>query len=87
MTTIEPAQIDTALALLEAAIEQVQATSLDDLTPDEELALVSRMEVLRRPLDHGTDHAAGHLDVSGAFSLDGHKTAKGALLAIGRLSG
>ena len=42
---------------------------------------------MRRRLDHGTDLAAGHLDVSAAFSLDGHKTAKGALKAIGRLSG
>ena len=37
--------------------------------------------------DAGTDRTAGHLDRSAAFSSDGHKTAKGALKAIGRLSG
>lgn len=57
------------------------------LAPLEELALVGRLEVLRRRLDHGTDRAAGHLDRSAAFSLDGHKSAKGALKATGRMSG
>ncbi|HSP02560.1 MAG TPA: DUF222 domain-containing protein [Acidimicrobiales bacterium] len=76
-----------ALAVLEDAVGLVQAADLGGLSPREELALVRRLEVLRRRLDHGTDVAAGHLDASAAFSLDGHKTAKGALKAIGRLSG
>jgi len=82
-----PAPIDEALAVLEAAVGLVQAADLDGLSPAEELALVGRLEVLRRRLDHGTDLVAGHLDVSAAFSLDGHRTAKGALKAIGRLPG
>jgi hypothetical protein len=85
--TFEPPDLDAALACLEHAVEQVQAASLDGLSPADELALVSRLEVLRRRLDHGTDAVAGHLDRSAAFSLDGHKTAKGALKAIGRLPG
>lgn len=79
--------VEAALGALEEAVELVQRAGLDDLSPAEELALVARLEVLRRRLDHGTDRAAGHLDRSAAFSLDGHKTAKGALKAIGRLSG
>ncbi|MDP3400615.1 MAG: DUF222 domain-containing protein, partial [Brevundimonas sp.] len=79
--------LDAALAALDHAVGLVQAADLDDLTPAEELALVGRLEVLRRRLDHGTDRAAGHLDRSAAFSFDGHKTAKSALKAIGRLSG
>jgi hypothetical protein len=85
---LEPAvALDSALAALDDAVGLVQAAELDGLSPAEELALVGRLEVLRRRLDHGTDRAAGHLDRSAAFSFDGHKTAKGALKAIGRLSG
>ena len=78
---------DAALKALEAAVGMVQAVDLDGLSPKEELALVGRLEKLRRRLDHGTDRTVAHLDASAAFSLDGHKTAKGALKAIGRLSG
>ena len=78
---------DAALKALEAAVGMVQAVDLDGLSPKEELALVGRLEKLRRRLDHGTDCTVAHLDASAAFSLDGHKTAKGALKAIGRLSG
>lgn len=85
--TLESTDLDAALAALEEAVGRVQTVSLDGLGPAEELALVARLEVLRRRLDHGTARAAGHLDASAAFSLDGHKTAKGALQAIGRLSG
>jgi len=79
--------LDVALAALEDAVGLIQAAALDGLSPAEELALIGRLEVLRRRLDHGTDRAAGHLDRSAAFSFDGHKTANGALKAIGRLSG
>ena len=79
--------VGDALDLLEVAVGMVQAADLDGLSPKEELALVGRVEKLRRRLDHGTDRTVAHLDASAAFSLDGHKTAKGALKAIGRLSG
>ncbi len=85
--TLEVTDLDTALAALDHAVGLVQSARLDGLAPAEELALVARLEVLRRRLDHGTDVAAGHLDHSAAFSLDGHKSAKGALKAIGRLAG
>ena len=76
-----------ALDALDDAVAQIQVADRDGLSPAEELALLGRLEEMRRRLDHGTVLAAGHLDASAAFSLDGHKTAKGALKAIGRLSG
>ena len=82
-----PDDLVTALDALDVAVASVQAADRDSLSPAEELALLGRLERLRRRLDHGADLAAGHLDGSAAFSLDGHKTAKGALKAIGRLSG
>jgi hypothetical protein len=80
-------EVGQALDVLEEAVSGFQEADLDVLEAAEELALVGRLEVLRRRLDHGTDRAAGHLDHSAAFSFDGHKTAKGALKAIGRVSG
>ena len=85
--TMVRSDLEEALDALEVAVEQVARAELDQLSAPEELALVGRLEQLRRRLDAGTDRTAGHLDRSGAFSLDGHKTAKGALKAIGRLSG
>jgi len=85
--TMVRSDLDEALDALEVAVEQVASAELDQLPAAEELALVGRLERLRRRLDAGTDRAAGHLDRSAAFSLDGHKSAKGALKAIGRLSG
>lgn len=85
--TIVRSDLHEALDALEVAVEQVGCAELDQLSAEEELALVGRLEQLRRQLDAGTDRAAGHLDRSAAFSLDGHKSAKGALKAIGRLSG
>ncbi|HSP04277.1 MAG TPA: DUF222 domain-containing protein [Acidimicrobiales bacterium] len=85
--TFEPNELEAALNALDDAVGLVQSASLDGVSPKEELALVRRLEELRRRLDHGTDQAVGHLDAGAAFSIDGHKTAKGALKAIGRLSG
>jgi Domain of unknown function (DUF222) len=85
--TMVRSDLDEALDALEVAVERVADAELDGLSAEEELALVGRLERLRRRLDAGTDRTAGHLDRSAAFSFDGHKTAKGALKAIGRLSG
>lgn len=85
--TMVRSDLDEALDALEVAVEQVSCAELDQLSAAEELAVIGRLERLRRRLDAGTDRAAGHLDRAAAFSLDGHKSAKGALKAIGRLSG
>jgi hypothetical protein len=84
---LESTDLGAALTALDDAVASVQSAALDGISPEEELVLVRRLEVLRRRLDHGTDLTVGHLDSSAAFSADGHKTAKGALKAIGRLSG
>jgi len=85
--TLVRTDLDESLEALEAGVEGFLSADLDQLTAKEELALVQRLEVLRRRLDAGTDRAAGHLDRTGAFALDGHRGAKGALKAIGRLPG
>ncbi len=85
--TLVRSGLDQSLDRLEEGVDELLAAELEGLTAEEELRLVGRLERLRRRLDAGTDRTAGHLDRSAAFSLDGHKTAKGALVAIGRLSG
>ncbi len=85
--TMERTTFEAALGALESAVGLVQSVSFDDLSPAEELLCLRRLEVARRRLDHATDRCADHLDAGAGFSLDGHKTAKGALQAIGRLSG
>lgn len=80
-------ELADSLDALDVAVQQLQSADLDQLSAKEELELVRRLEVIRRRIDAGTDRAAAHLDRSAAFSFDGHKSAKGALKAIGRLSG
>lgn len=79
--TLVRSDLDVSLDVLEDGVDQLLSADLDQLSAEEEL------EQLRRRLDAGTDRAAGHLDRSAAFSLDGHRSAKGALVAIGRLAG
>ncbi len=79
--------LESSLDSLEEGIDQFQSADLEQLSAEEELRLAGRIEVLRRRLDAGTDRAAGHLDRSAAFCLDGHKSAKGALKAVGRVPG
>jgi hypothetical protein len=57
-------EVAHALDVLDAAVRGFQVADLDPLAPAEELALVGKLEVLRRRLDHGTDRAAEHLDRS-----------------------
>src|SRR5688572_29311826 len=65
--TMVRSDLDEALDALEVAVEKVASAALDQLPAVEELALVGRLERLRRRLDAGTDRAAGHLDRSAAF--------------------
>lgn len=85
--TAARSDLEASLDTLELGVVQLLDADLGQLSAEEELRLVGRLEALRRRLDAGTDRAAGHLDRSGAFALDGHRSAKGALKAIGRLSG
>ncbi|HEX4903503.1 MAG TPA: DUF222 domain-containing protein [Acidimicrobiales bacterium] len=86
LTIVRP-DLEVALDSLAESIEEVLTADLGQLSAAEELALVGRLEQLRRRLDAGTDRAADHLDRSAAFSHDGHRSAKAALKAIGRLPG
>ena len=86
-TGVEPPAVSDSLDALESEISSLQAVDLDVLNPADELATLRRLEVLRRRLDHATDRAAGHLDRSCAFGLDGHRNARSALKHLGRLSG
>jgi len=85
--TLVRSDLESSLDALEDVVSRLLEADLDQLSAEAELRLAGRLEVLRRRLDAGTDRAAGHLDRSAAFSLDGHRSAKGALKAIGRLSG
>jgi hypothetical protein len=89
VTEVRPESVASPdpLGVLAEGVDAFASADLDQLSAEEELQLVRRLEVLRRRLDAATDRAAGHLDRSAAFSLDGHRSAKGALKAIGRLSG
>lgn len=84
--TIDPPTIDTALDALEAAADLLQVADLDN-APADELKAARRLDTVLRRIGHGTDRAAGHLDVSAAFSLDGHANARSALKHLGRLTG
>jgi len=86
LTLVRP-DVDVALEILTDGVEALLSADLDQLCAHEELALVGRLEQLRRRLDAATDQTAAHLDRSAAFSLDGHRSARGALKAIGRLPG
>ncbi len=79
--------VDDAVDALEQAVASFLSADLGQLSAAEELRLVGRLEKVRRRLDAGTDRSVGHLDRSGAFSLDGYKSAKGALKGIGRITG
>lgn len=45
----------------------------------------ARTEGVRRRIDAGTDRLAGHLDETGTFGVDGHRSAKDAITFVGRL--
>ena len=61
--TSAPSLVRTLDQLQKAGwIERVADAELDGLSAHEELALVGRLERLRRRLDARTDRAAGHLD-------------------------
>lgn len=65
----------------------LQAHDLGRLTAKESLALVRTVEVAQRRLEHVATRLAGHLDATGAYGVDGHRSAKAALVHIGRLPG
>ncbi len=79
------ADVADALAMLERAATQLQSLDLGGIDDRSELELVRRVERARRRIDHGTDALAGHLDTGCAHAVDGHASARSALIHLGRL--
>jgi Domain of unknown function (DUF222) len=75
------------VAGLDAAVAGLVGLDLDLLEAEELLGLVGGVEVVARRLDAFRVRLAGALDRSGAYTADGHRSAKAALRHLGRLSG
>lgn len=75
-----------ALALLDDAIDAVAAVDVAACTSDELLAGVEAVEGAARRVDAVQVRMADALDETGAGALDGHRSAKSALQARGRVS-
>jgi len=80
-----PSHVADALALLDRAATQLQSLDVGGIDDRAELELVRRVERARRRIDHGTDQLAGHLDTGCAHAVDGHASARSALIHLGRL--
>jgi len=72
---------------LVGAVAGLQAHDLSRLTAKESLALVRAVEVAQRRLEHAATRLADHLDSTGAYGVDGHRSAKAALVHVARLPG
>jgi Domain of unknown function (DUF222) len=75
------------VAGLDAAVGALAGLDLEVLEAEDLLGLVGDVEVVARRLDAVRVRLAGSLDRSGAYSVDGHRSAKAALRHLGRLSG
>ncbi|MBK5224333.1 MAG: hypothetical protein JJE52_15950, partial [Acidimicrobiia bacterium] len=80
-------EVSDVVASVGREVARLQAVELDGLTAEEVLVVVRELEVVRRRLDHATDRLAGHVDRTGAYGVDGHRSAKAVLCHLGRLSG
>lgn len=76
-----------AIALLNAAVDAIAAVDLADLPADEQLGAAETLEGACRRLDHEKDRIAGHVDATGAYGIDGHRSAKAAMKARCRVTG
>jgi hypothetical protein len=79
--------VDNMLGALGTAVDWLQSVDLAELDPRELLALMARVEVVRRKLDAGTDRLVDRCDTTAAYCADGHKSPKPAVKHLGRLSG
>lgn len=76
-----------ALSAVEAAVDMVASVDLTSLSATEQLAVMERLDRAGRRLDHQNDRLAGHVDRTGAYGVDGHRSAKAAAKARCRVSG
>lgn len=82
---MEYGAVEQVVDALTGAADAFQRLDLDSLTARESMALTRAVEVARRRIDAGTDRLAGHLEDSGKFGVDGHRSAKDAITSVGRL--
>ena len=75
------------VAGLDAAVGALAGLDVELLGAEELLGLGGDVEVVARRLDAVRVRLARVLDRSGAYSVDGHRSAKAALRHLGRLSG
>jgi Domain of unknown function (DUF222) len=75
------------VAGLDAAVGALAGLELESLEAEDLLGLVADVEVVARRLDSVRVRLAGSLDRGGAYSVDGHRSARAALRHLGRLSG
>jgi len=75
------------VAGLDAGVAALAALDLELLEAEEMLGLVGGVDVLARRLDAFQVRLAGALDRSGAYTVDGHRSARAALRHLGRLGG
>lgn len=85
--TLRGTAIGAALTALSAAVDAVAAADLDVLTASQQLAVLEECEGIRRRLDRQSDRFAGHAGSSGAYGIDGHRSAKSAVKARCRVTG
>jgi len=72
---------------LDAGVAALAGLDLEVLDAEDLMGLVGDVEVVARRLDAVRVHLAGALDRTGAYTTDGHRSAKAALRHLGRLSG
>jgi len=77
--------VEEAMAALTGGIDALRSLDLDALTAREAMVLTRVVEAASRRLDAQVDRVAGHLESTGAFGVDGHRSAKDAVTFIGRL--
>ncbi|MDE0803482.1 MAG: DUF222 domain-containing protein [Acidimicrobiales bacterium] len=76
-----------ALDGVSVAVDALADVDLDSLTPAQQLAAIQVLETHHRRLDRQTDRVAGTVDSSGAYGIDGHRSAKAAVKARCRVTG
>lgn len=82
---MEVSGVAEVMELLSAGADGLLALDLDALTGREAMTLARAVEGIRRRIDAGTDRLAGHLEETGKFAVDGHRSAKDAITFVGRL--
>jgi hypothetical protein len=82
---MESMGVEEVVEALTTGVDALGSLDLDALTAREAMTLTRAVEVVRRRLDAQTDRLSGHLQDTGKFGVDGHRSAKDAITYVGRL--